>query len=162
MISNVDEMRAVLRRRGLHITLSDAVRPDVAALFLDRSERTLRTWRSTGRGPEFVGVQGRIYYPITALFRFVEEGRDRPGCREPSRIDLDVRPRSAHHRHMHVSSSRLTTNLPSAVAARIRELAADQGIGVGELLAASLRAYAPVVNALADTDTTREPNDTPS
>lgn len=45
--------------------------PANAALYIDRRPHTLAQWRCEGRGPDFVRVNGRIFYPKAGLDRFI-------------------------------------------------------------------------------------------
>lgn len=51
---------------------------DVAAHFLGMRPSTLRTWRSTGRGPNFVkfgdGARQTVRYRLVDLERYVQSG----------------------------------------------------------------------------------------
>ena len=52
--------------------------PANAARYINRRPHTLAQWRCEGRGPDFVRVNGRIFYPKAGLDRFMagEPGRD--------------------------------------------------------------------------------------
>lgn len=48
---------------------------DDAARYLGRARGTLATWRMRGVGPRWSLVGGRIFYRLSELQRFVEEGK---------------------------------------------------------------------------------------
>lgn len=151
-----EQLRADLARRGIRTTLAGLLRSADAAVFLDRSERTLRNWRSAGRGPTWTAVAGRVYYRLDALADFVQSGCDRSARPETSRTDLDGTARTVENDGMHLPTSRLSVNLPSPVAAALRELARAEGITTSALLADALRNFEPVVEAMAPNDITRK------
>lgn len=46
--------------------------PAAAAVELDTTERTMREWRYVGVGPDFVRIEGRIRYRLSALRAYEE------------------------------------------------------------------------------------------
>lgn len=54
-------------------TKSDLHTPREAAVFLRTNDRTLERWRTTGTGPAFVKLGGRVFYRLSVLEAFVEQ-----------------------------------------------------------------------------------------
>lgn len=54
------------------------INPTTAAIILDRSEKTLRSWRSDHYGPEYhqYSKRGRVTYRLDELARFIESDGD--------------------------------------------------------------------------------------
>jgi predicted site-specific integrase-resolvase len=66
------------------------VREAEAARLLGLSVRTLQKWRWTGKGPEFVRLNGAVRYQRSDLDRFVASGR-RTSTSDPGLIVAGVR-----------------------------------------------------------------------
>lgn len=61
-----------LRAAGYVVSIAGAVTEVAAAKVLEVSTRTLRSWRSSGRGPECY-VVGRARYPVAGLVRYLDK-----------------------------------------------------------------------------------------
>jgi len=57
------------------------ITPKEAALILVRPESTLRYWRCVGVGPQWIKIEGRIFYDVANLVEYIERGRRRPSVR---------------------------------------------------------------------------------
>ena len=55
--------------------------PKEAARILARPESTLRYWRCVGVGPQWIKIEGRIFYDVANLVEYIERGRRRPSVR---------------------------------------------------------------------------------
>lgn len=51
------------------------LKPTEAAAALGRKPQTLARWRSEGTGPEFVRIQGRVFYQQHVIDALVEANR---------------------------------------------------------------------------------------
>ena len=59
----------------------DLITPKEAARILARPESTLRYWRCVGVGPQWIKIEGRIFYDVADLVEYIERGRRRPSVR---------------------------------------------------------------------------------
>ena len=57
------------------------ITPKEAARILVRPESTLRYWRCVGVGPQWIKIEGRIFYDVANLVEYIERGRRRPSVR---------------------------------------------------------------------------------
>ncbi len=57
------------------------INPRKAARILARPESTLRYWRCVGVGPQWIKIEGRIFYDVANLVEYIERGRRRPSVR---------------------------------------------------------------------------------
>ncbi len=57
------------------------ITPKEAARILVRPESTLRYWRCVGVGPQWIKIEGRIFYDVANLVEYIERGRRRPTVR---------------------------------------------------------------------------------
>lgn len=67
----LQEVEARLREGGFRVTMGGDTDIAGAAAFIGKDKRTLRAWRSEGRGP--VSIQypsGAVFYPIAELLAF--------------------------------------------------------------------------------------------
>jgi len=55
--------------------------PKEAARILARPESTLRYWRCVGAGPQWIKIEGRIFYDVEDLVEYIKRGRRRPSVR---------------------------------------------------------------------------------
>jgi hypothetical protein len=55
----------------VHTLINGHMDPINAALYIGRRPHTLAQWRCEGRGPDYVRVNGRIFYPKADLDRFI-------------------------------------------------------------------------------------------
>ncbi len=62
---------------------SKAYRPSDDALRLIASEGLLAKWRSEGKGPPFVKVEGKVFYDGADLIRWLTERRVSPSDGAP-------------------------------------------------------------------------------
>jgi hypothetical protein len=148
----LEQFRATLVRGGIRPTVSDLVRASDAARVLGLAPKTLRNWRSDGRGPDFVSIGGSVFYPLASLNAFIEAGRCRPvRPGTPPRV-LDRNQLTGNDAPVK-QLSRLETRLPAPVASAIRELARAQGVPTSELLAEALRSFPPVAAAVEADET---------
>jgi len=65
-----DELRTRLVAAGYHVTLADTVDANTAAVALELSPRTLLAMRQEGTGPEYLRLNGRIWYELDALVAY--------------------------------------------------------------------------------------------
>jgi hypothetical protein len=57
------------------------ITPKEAARILVRPESTLRYWRCVGVGPQWIKIEGRIFYDVANLVEYIQRGRRRPSVR---------------------------------------------------------------------------------
>ena len=57
------------------------ITPKEAARILVRPESTLRYWRCAGVGPQWIKIEGRIFYDVANLVEYIQRGRRRPSVR---------------------------------------------------------------------------------
>ena len=56
-----------------------------AALHLRRSSKTLRNWRSEGKGPAFLRMGGRVFYHLADIARWIAQETTAPPDDESGR-----------------------------------------------------------------------------
>jgi len=59
----------------------DLITPKEAARILARPESTLRYWRCVGVGPQWIKIEGQIFYDVADVVEYIERGRRRPSVR---------------------------------------------------------------------------------
>jgi hypothetical protein len=67
----VESIAAVVPPVRVYTLPNGHMDPANAALYLGRAVHTLAQWRCEGRGPRFVRVNGRIFYPKVELDSFL-------------------------------------------------------------------------------------------
>ena len=66
----IEELREWCRSEKRWVGPGGTVKPDVAAELMERSEDTLRDWRTDGRGPPHRKIGGAIRYTLADIAAF--------------------------------------------------------------------------------------------
>lgn len=72
-VTTPDGRVVLVRRESIHVTASGMVDDLNAALYLGTSIRTLQRRRAQGCGPRYRVMNGRVWYPLTALDEYLAE-----------------------------------------------------------------------------------------
>lgn len=72
-VTTPDGRVVLLQREAIHVTASGMVDDANAALYLGTSVRTLQRRRAQGCGPRYRVLNGRVWYPLSALDDYLVE-----------------------------------------------------------------------------------------
>ena len=70
--ARVEEVAAVLKDRGQHVTPDFRMKPPATAFVVGVPQERLRKWRSEGRGPRYYKGAGPIWYSIHDVLDWLE------------------------------------------------------------------------------------------